>query len=154
MTTPLFLQQAIVDDMKELFDGYTLPSNNEDGAQINVFAQTVPYQDTEDETDVFPYIEVRLEDGEDDGTTHTVSVAFVVGVYDSEKTYQGHQYVLNVLDRIHFRYATDPTVKGYIGHQTGKWEWMLQDDSYFPYSFGAIMTEFVITSIRREDPYA
>lgn len=155
MTTPIDLQEKIVKDLKTLFRNYALlPNSNDKSVGVNIYAQSVPYQGAENESDVFPYVEVRLEEGKDDGTTHRVTVAFVVGIYDAGEDNQGHIAVMDILDRIHYRYGTNAVVGKNDAHQTGEWSWMLQEDSYYPYHFGAIVTDFVITSIRREDPYA
>lgn len=152
--TPLILQDKIVEDLKELFAEYVYKDSYEANRPINIYAQAVPYLDSDNDDDLFPYIEVRLTDGEDDGVTHTATVVFVIGTRDSDKENQGHRDVVNIMQRIHGRYGTKPAVKDNVAYQTGKWSWALQEDTYFPYSFGAITTDFVIASIRREDEYA
>ena len=152
--TPLTLQAAIVKDLRELFKNYAYLDSSGTNKKIEIYEQSTPVLDTEDETDVFPYVEVRLTEGSDDGESHLVEIVFVVGVYDNDKTAQGYKNVINILDKIHYRYGTNHIVGDGQGYQTGKWDWLMQEDAYFPYFFGAVVTKFAIASIQKEDPYA
>lgn len=152
--TPLRLQDDIVTDLKELFKEYVYVDSYGNNAPLNIFAQTIPYQDSEDDDDSFPYVEVRISEGEDDGETHNVTVIFVAGIRDSGKEAQGHRSIMNILQRIRGRYGAKPATGNGTGYQSGKWNWALETDSYYPYFFGAATTNFITASVQKEDRYA
>ena len=123
---------------------------------MKVFTQNVPYDETDDDEDPIPYVIVRLHSGEDEGSKdsfYTVKVVFIIGMFDDGLEAQGYRDVMGVINKIYRRFHTNPNVNG-VAVYAGAFDWMLQDDNYFPYCFGACTLDFHIPAIRREDPYA
>lgn len=152
--TPLELQDELVGEMSRILDGYTYKTPNGERVPINVFAQNVPMNDTDDEDDPVPYIIVRLSGGEDDGTRdsfNTVSIVVIVGIWDDALEVQGHRDVMNIIQKIYQRFHENPDLNRSAAY-AGDFRWAIQeDDACYPYSFGACHMKFRIAAVRRED---
>lgn len=154
--TPLMLQDELVEEMKRLFADYLYKAPTGDCVSINVYPQNIPVNETDDDEDPIPYLLVRLNSGKDDGTRdsfNVVRVLFIAGVWDDSNESQGHRDLMNIFQKIYERFQTNPNLNGKAAY-TGEFEWALQDDNYYPYSFGACTLSFNIAAIRREDPFA
>lgn len=155
--TPTMLQDELVDEIKRLLNDnlYKKPGTKEK-VPINVFPQSIPVNETDDDDDPIPYIIVRLNSGKDLGTrdsNHTVKLVVVIGIWDDSLDSQGHRDVMNIISKIYDRFQTDPNLNGVAVHG-GEFNWALQEDVYFPYFFGACSLDFHIAAIRREDKFA
>lgn len=152
---PEMLQDDFIEELKRLFaeDRFKSPSGEE--VPINVFPQSLPMMESDDDDDSAPYIIVRIVDGEDSGTSdsnHSVKVLIVIGTYDDALSNQGHRSVMHIINTVYRRFMTDPNLNNkYVCD--GPFLWEVQDDAYHPYFFGAITMRFNIPAIRREDPF-
>lgn len=166
--TPLELQDELVGEMSRILDGYTYKTPGGERIPIHVFAQNIPmkevhneYDDEADigdalEDDSIPYIIVRLISGEDDGTresVNTVSIVAIVGIWDDALDAQGHRDVMNIIQKIYQRFHENPDLNRKAAY-AGGFKWAMQDDTYYPYSFGACHMKFHIAAVRREDYFA
>ncbi|MCM1189805.1 MAG: hypothetical protein NC541_10985 [bacterium] len=154
--TPLELQDELVDEIRRILDGYTYKTPEGKHTSIHVFAQNIPMNETDDEEDPVPYIIVRLNSGEDDGTRdsfNTVSIVVIVGIWDDTMDAQGHRDVMNIIQKIYQRFHENPDLARKAAY-AGDFKWAMQDDGYYPYSFGACHMKFSIAAIRREDEFA
>ena len=154
--TPLMLQDDLVEEIKRLFAGQVFKNVNGEFIPINVFPQSIPVEESEDDNDPIPYIIVRLISGEDLGaadSNNTVKVVIIAGVCDFEKDAQGHRGLLNIFSSIYERFQKNPSLNNKYVH-TGHFKWAIQDDGYYPYFFGAAEMSFNIPAIRREDKFA
>lgn len=154
--TPLDLQDELVVEMKRLLSDYRYKAPGGKRVQINAFAQSLPINKTDDEADPVPYIIVRLNEGKDDGmrdSNNIVSLVIVICTWDDALDSQGYRDVANIIQKIYERFHTNPNLNGKAVY-SGKFDWMLQEDNYYPYSFGACSLSFNIPAIRREDPFA
>lgn len=154
--TPQTLQDELVLELKRLFKNYRYKAPSGERVPINVYAQSIPINNTDDEDDPIPYIIVRLNSGKDEGNRdsfNTVKLVIIIGVFDDASDAQGHRDVLNIIHKIYERFQTNPNLnnKAVCG---GEFNWALQEDNYYPYSFGACSLNFNIAAIRREDPFA
>ena len=153
---PDMLQDDLVEEMKRLFaeDRFKAPSGKR--IPINVFTQSLPILESDEDDDPAPYIIVRLISGEDSGTSdsnHSVKVLWIIGIYDDDLSNQGHRSVMHIINTIYRRFKTDPNLNNkYVCDESFKWE--VQDDAYHPYFFGAVTINFNIPAIRREDKFA
>ena len=153
--TPLDLQDELVEELKRLFKDYLYKAPSGDRVPINVFPQNIPINETDDEDDPVPYIIVRLNKGSDDGSRdsfNTVKLIVIIGIWDGSLDAQGHRDVSNIIQKIYERFQKNPNLNN-IAAYSGNFNWTLQDDNYYPYSFGACSMDFHIAAIRREDPF-
>lgn len=172
--TPLELQDELVNEIGRVMDGCAYKEPNGNRIPINVFAQKLPkisagsgrftgetddeggLDEVDDDYDPVPYVIVRLNSGEDDGgreSFNTVSVVLVVGMWDEALDSQGHRDVMNVIQKIYQRFHENPNLNSNAVY-AGGFSWVLEDDEYFPYSFGACQMKFQIAAVRREDYFA
>ena len=155
--TPIILQDELVEEIKRLLSDnlYKKPGTKEI-VPINVFPQSIPVNETDDEDDPIPYVIVRLNSGKDAGTrdsNHAVKLVVIIGIWDDGLESQGHRDVMNIIDKIYLRFQTNPNLNGVAVH-SGEFNWALQEDGYYPYHFGACSLDFHIAAVRREDKFA
>lgn len=154
--TPLELQDELVEEMGRILDGYTYKSPDGSRVPINVFAQNLPINESDDEDDPVPYIIVRLDSGEDDGdrdSFNTVSIVAIIGIWDDALDCKGHRDVMNIIQKIYNRFHENPDLNRKAAY-AGDFKWAIQDEGCHPYSFGACHMRFYIAAIRREDIFA
>ena len=154
--TPLMLQDDLVEEIKKLFAESLFKNPQGELVPINVFPQSIPVEESDDDADPIPYIIVRLTKGDDSGerdSNNTVSVVIIAGLCDFEKDAQGHRGLLNIISTIYERFQKNPSLNNKYVH-TGHFKWAIQDDGYYPYYFGAAEMSFNIPAIRREDKFA
>lgn len=123
---------------------------------LRIFPQDVPINETDDDFDPAPYIIVRLKSGVDDGTAdafNTVTVIFIIAIWDDDNDSQGFRDVLDIIQKIYIRFHKDPMLNNQFMY-AGNYQWALQEDNYWPYFFGACTLSFNVPSIRRENDYA
>ena len=154
---PVMLQDELVEEIKGLLSNnlYKKPGTKKK-VPINVFPQSIPVNETDDEDDPVPYVIVRLNSGKDAGTrdsNHAVKLVVIIGIWDDNRNSQGHRDVMNIIDKIYERFQTNPNLNGVAVH-SGEFNWALQEDGYFPYFFGACSLDFHIAAVRREDKFA
>ncbi len=153
--TPLDLQDALIDEVKHILDGYFYKSPEGKAVPINVFSQNLPVSETDDENDPVPYIIVRLSDGEDNGNRdsfNAVSVVLIVAIWDNTPEAQGHRDTMNIIQKIYQRFHSNPDLNREATY-AGKFRWAIPEDSYYPYFFAACHMQFFIAAIRREDEF-
>ena len=119
--TPIEFQDALATEIRYILKPYAYKTPAGERASMNVFTQSIPVQQTDDEEDPFPYVIVRD--------------------------------VLNVVQKIYERFSENPCLNKLAAY-TGDFQWMLQEDNYYPYHFGACHMKFNIAAVRREDPLA
>lgn len=154
--TPLMLQDDLVNEIGSLLADYRYKEPSGGFAVVNVFAQNIPVLQTDEEDEPFPYIIVRLENGGDTGkgdSFNTVNISIVIGIWDDSAEAQGHRDVMNVIQKIYERFHENPCLNGRAVY-TGEFEWVIREDLYHPYFFGACGMSFRIPAVRREDSLA
>lgn len=154
--TPLELQDELVEEISRILAGCTYKTSKGNSIPINVFPQALPICEADEEEDPFPYIIVRLRSGEDEGggdSFNTVSVIVIVGMWDNDLSAQGHRDVMNVIQKIYQRFQANPDLNRKAVY-AGDFQWALDEDPEYPYSFGACYMKFCIAAIRREDEFA
>lgn len=152
---PEMLQDDLVEEMKRLFSDDVFKTPAGKITSINVFPQSLPIAESDDDDDPAPYIIVRIVKGEDSGvfdSNHSVKMLFVIGIYDDDLSAQGHRTVLHIINKIYHRFKKNPCLNNkYVCD--GQFVWEINDDAYYPYYFGAVNTDFNISAIRREDKF-
>lgn len=108
MQTDVFLQRALVEEVKEELEGYTSINNEGEYLKFNVYPQNLPAKKGKNDDDHFPYVLVCLDEeeinGEDEDTI--CSVYFLVGINDNNPNKQGHFDIANVLNRLSQRFLS------------------------------------------------
>ena len=153
--TPIMLQDELVEEMKRLLANHLYKTPAGGRIPINVFAQNIPVNETDEDEDPIPYIIVRLNSGDDDGTRDSfnkVKLVIIIGIWDDSLDNQGHRDILNIVQKVYERFHTNPNLNNKAVY-AGEFNWALQDDTYYPYSFGACSLNFNIAAIRREDEF-
>ena len=136
--TPIMLQDELVEEMKRLLAGNLYKTPAGEHTEMKVFPQNIPVNETDDDEDPIPYIIVRLNSGEDDGTRdsfNTVKLVIIVGIWDDSLDSQGHRDVLNIIQKVYERFHKTPNLNN-IAVYDGDFNWALQEDGYYPYFFG------------------
>lgn len=154
--TPLELQDELVNELKKLLSDFTYKTPAGKEVPMNVFSQNIPVNESDDDDDPVPYIIVRLHSGEDKGTResfNTVKVVIIICTWDDALNAQGYRDVMNVIEKLYERFQTNPNLNNKAVYK-GEFDWKIQEDNYYPYSFGACSLDFYIAAIRREDPLA
>lgn len=116
--TPLMVQQALIDELKEMFKGYEYKNAKGEMVPLNVYMQDTPVQkyvtpeyDEESETvDTYeedeesevpvPYIIVRLKNGGHTGNyedPNVINIVLIVCIWDDGLENEGHVSVMNIL---------------------------------------------------------
>lgn len=105
MQTDIFLQKALVDEVKDILKGYTTLNNGEP-VKFNVYPQNLPAKKGKNDDDQFPYVLVCLDEEviQDEDGDNICSVYFLVGLNDKNENRQGHFDVANVLNLISERF--------------------------------------------------
>lgn len=172
--TPLFLQRALVEELKKITSDmrFHQPKSNV-LVPLSVYAQTLPIpvkddsqnpeefntidcHDGGEEETVFkcPWCLVKIDNGIIPGPNEMqqLEVGICFGVFNDSLENQGHQEVLNLIQKVYERFAVNPILDDQYTCQ-GEFEWALQDEDTYPYFFGAIGTSFKFCGFRRENKY-
>lgn len=154
--TPIILQDALLEEMEELFKDYVYKTPSGGRIPLNVFPQNLPVNETDDEEDPIPYLIIRLMDGEDEGSResfHAVNLMVSIGIWDDELNAQGHKDVMNIIQKIYQRFHENPDLN-HIASFQGGFHWALDNENCYPYYFGGCSMSFGIAAVRREDEFA
>lgn len=145
------LQQAIIQDLKVLFQLRRYTGSDGESVPINVYEHDVPERTSDDAPEPFPYIIVRLTGGNIETQTdpHKVSVMLLVGVYDADLNHKGCSTVVEILECIQEHYEGTPLLAGQFVFQD-PFTWVTQDELSYPYYFGAANTTWSIPAPRRK----
>lgn len=170
--TPLFFQKALVEEIKRITKDMLFQNpEGEELLKLEVFAQSLPiperkqmadnddtyktidYVDVEPESAVCkcPWCIVKIENGNiaEINGFQNVEVVIGFGIYNPDNENNGHEELLNLIQKIYKRFSCDPLLDQQYTC-TGAFEWALQEEDTFPYFFGAIGTTFQFTGYRRE----
>ena len=108
MQTDVFLQKALVNEVKEELEGYTSVNNAGEYLNFNVYPQNLPPKKSKNDDDHFPYVLVCLDEEEINGeeADNICSIYFLVGIIDKNTNNQGHFDVANVLNKLEKRFLS------------------------------------------------
>lgn len=142
--TARVLQKALVKDLAALFrdDRYKIPDGEGRMAAPGVYKQFLPVQDSGEDSDPFPYIIVRLDSGNIKTQTdpHKIAVLLLIGIFDDDPQNQGHEAVLEIIERIQMHYEGEPFLEAF--KFADPFNWALQDEQSYPYYYGAVNINF------------
>lgn len=156
--TQEFLQDAIVEDLKQLFSHYTLTNSLGVERAVKIVPQGLPIREGDDEeTDAEappePYVAVKLSDGEvtAQGAQQTVNVVMVICVCDPDPNRQGYRDALHIVNEIVRHYERDGIVANRYEAQHPI-RWAAQEEDTHPYYFAAVGLPFYAPAIFKEVP--
>nr|DAL07698.1 MAG TPA: tail completion protein [Caudoviricetes sp.] len=136
------LQKAIMEDLRGLFatDQFKTPDGKM--ASPGLYPQFLPQLESDDDTDPFPYIIVRIDSGgiETQTDPHKISIILVIGIFEDSLENKGHESVLEIIERIQRHYEEAPALKEFVC--ADPFNWALQDEPSYPYFYGAVNLVF------------
>ena len=152
--TPTKLQDSLVEDFKQQLAGFLLKNAKGDRVNLNIYPQNLPAKKGQKDSEHFPYLVVRVMEGENqddqEEEKNTCKIAFIIGAYDDDDSYQGYKDVMNVIEKIMQRLKT----KKFYSNQfelTLPLKWLIHDEDTYPYYFGGIETHWNIPNIGMDD---
>lgn len=167
------LQDDLAEELKEILKEFRLKNPQGQLSEVNIFQQNLPIPESlvredipeemlenglaEDITaeDPYPYIVVKIEDGEikDESSAQTVNTILQIGVFEDAFKKQGHKDVLNIISDIYERFAKRPVLNGRYTVQYPVL-WTLQEEESYPYYYGGLYLSWEVAAVRREDKFA
>ena len=146
---PTHLQDDLITEFKNLFTESRYKNVDGDDVSLNIYPQHLPAKSKQDDLSHFPYVVVRLMDGEDDSQQNSARVTIIVGICDDEDTFQGHKIVLNIIQKIYEFLAT----KKYVEKYEIKYPipWTLQEEDSYPFYFGGMDTNWIIGKVIQDE---
>ena len=166
--TQVFLQDAVVDDLVELFKYYKIKNSLGVEREVRVFRQDTPIREGEDVEDDLaedtedaaedpdvpePYIIVRLANGEvpAQDERQNVAIVLIVCVCDPDRNRQGYRDALHIVNVILDHYGSNGIVgKKFQVQYPIRWAPGEEDDH--PYYFAAVALNFDAPAIFKEVP--
>ena len=156
--TQEFLQDAIVEDLKQLFSNYTLTNSLGVERAVKIVPQGLPIREGDDEeTDAEappePYVLVKMPSGElpEQDAQQNVDVKLIVCVCDPALNRQGYRDALHVVNEIVRHYERDGIVANRYEAQHPI-RWATQEEDTHPYYFAAVGLPFYAPAIFKEVP--
>ena len=180
--TQEFLQDAVVADLEQLFQGETLKNSAGADRRIRVFPQDLPIRagadiepepdpveedleagqlegqataETEPEDVPEPYVIVRIPGGElpDQDARQQVEVILVVCVQDPDPGRQGFRDALHIVNTILTHYGANSIV-GRRYEVQYPIKWVTQEEDTHPYYFAGMALKLAAPAIFKEVPEA
>jgi hypothetical protein len=153
--TAFSLQSDLRDELEKLLFDCQMKGQDGEKAHFQVFENSTPIPEDDNEPDFFPYVVVRTQSGEipeSKDTAPTVKVLILIGLFDDDLENNGNHYVLLVIQRIIERFKKN-TLLSEKYNCTGNIEWTLSDEDSYPFFFGGLEMNFTIPSIEKESDY-
>lgn len=157
------LQDDLIKALNLLFKDtrFMTPLLGDDGHQVlsnpNIFGQSLPIRESDEQDDPFPYIIVRIDSGDMKGENpQHVKIRILIGIYDDGYDINGHKDVLNIIQKIYEQFAKNPVLEHkYVmkDDPQNPFIWALQDEDIYPYYYGAIEMTWETRAIRRESEF-
>lgn len=156
--TPVDLQEAIIDELNAIFEGFTLPDEHGRQKPLSIYAQDLPIPEENDDEAVVgnvPYIVVRISQGEvpEPNEPEKTDIVIIICTYDEENDRQAYREIMHIINRTKQRFMTNPIIGNF--RFKGPFQWALQDNTEtFPVYFGAAELTFeAATAFFIEDEY-
>lgn len=156
--TQEFLQDAVVEDLQDLFKDYRLKNSLGVERAINIFSYDTPIREGDDEAvdqeaPPEPHIVVRVPGGniQDETAPHVVEVILIACVCDRDKNRQGYRDAMHIINEIMHHYITKRLVGGRYMVQY-PFKWVVPDDDTHPYYYAAVSMNIEATAVTMEEP--
>ena len=149
---PTLLQDCLVDELKNLFSGFTLKNVKGEESPLNIYPQGLPAIKGQKDTKHYPFVVVKLQDGEDPDrdAPYTCRIMFFCGIYDDADNYQGHKDLLNVMQKI---YAHIMRKRLFAGKYEAQYPitWALTEEDLYPQYYGAVESTWAVGKVTMQD---
>ncbi len=167
--TTFSLQNELKKEIERILQDFMMKNPKGELVHIQTFGQNLPKQmqkiqtetvmdEEAQEDDLYPFCVVRMDSGSmgEHAGVHTVKTVLIFGIWDNDLGCQGHQVILNMIQRISGRFFADPILsEKYAMDESAGINWTLDDEDQFPYYYGAMeMTWHMLLTKREEDKYA
>src|SRR5690554_739795 len=145
---PIELQDFLVSEIKDLFDGYQLKNTSGESSPLHVYPQYLPSGSTQEETDHFPYVRVTLVDGEDDSPSDSnqCRIILLVGVWDDSIDNQGYRDMCSIVQKTYTHLMRHRVFENRY-EMTYPIRWSVADEDLketWPFFFGALETTWTL----------
>ncbi len=155
--TQEFLQDAVCEDLKRLFDGYRLVNGEGEEQEIRIFTQDLPIrrgadEDGDPDEKPEPYVIVRTPGGAVSGIDEPMNVDLIllICVCDPDPNRKGHRDCLRITKRILWFYNRHRiTARRY--EMLYPIQWTTNQEDTHPYYFAAISLKFEAQTIYAEE---
>lgn len=167
--TAYALQKDLAEEVEEILKDILLKDVNGKSAKMKAFPQALPkrFQEVSDEKvnegvmeeddpeeDPYPYCVIRVESGNMDMVqgAQQIETMLVFGIFDDDKSHQGHQVIMNMIHKIASRFTANSVLKGrYRVNEQAGISWILDDEDRYPYYFGAMNMAWDTFFVGREE---
>ncbi|MFX3673288.1 MAG: hypothetical protein ACE3JQ_02405 [Paenisporosarcina sp.] len=151
---PLELLNDLKEELQTELSGMTFINANETNVPFNIYQHRLPYKESEKDSAHFPFILLKIVDGNIDGETEAAvsSIVIVVGLIDESLDNQGHVDVINVLEKI-YQYIVKKRTFSNKYSLTFPIRYQLDDEDYHPFHFGYMETNWEMMRVDREDDF-
>lgn len=151
------LQELLKAEIEKLTSDMHLKNPNpEQGGEykkLAVFIQDLPVpegNDEEDEDEIIsqaPYVIVETYDSNGGAGKSSISVIFVIGIFDDDKNKSGYRDCIRIKNRIVERFSTNPLLGEFEAER--EWTWQISEEDTYPYSFGGLKMTFLAPAFSR-----
>jgi len=137
------LQNNLIKRLQETFKG--LEYHGKTGLRpLNIISQEIPESRYESDEEIFPYILVRILEGEDsvdpDENSET-NIVMIICTYDEGEDQQGHKDTLNIINKIRLDLLSDPNISPRF-KMVNKLLWALNEEELDPFYVGWVSTDW------------
>lgn len=165
--TAFQLQKDLAEEVEGILKDMLFKDVKREQTGLRAFAQELPKRRQEikkgqimpeDDDDPYPYCVVRVDSGkvETAQSAQEIKTVLVFGIFDDDTECSGHQAIMNIIQKISERFTRNPVLKDrYRMNYDAGISWVLNDEDWYPYYFGAMdMTWDTFFVTREEDRYA
>lgn len=142
------LQENLKSEIKEMLKHFKLKNSKSELVEINYYSQYISQSSYQEESSEFPYIIVKILNGEDSISENNsdVTALIIMGVFDDNLDYQGHKDIIRIIEKIRVKFLENYTIGGRFSVKS-QIKWAVNEDDFYPYFFGAIETNWSIPKV-------
>ena len=155
--TPMLLQKALKDELEQLFrDFHSSGDATVERKAVSIYEQDLPLNtENEDEDTRFPYIIIRLSEGEMEqrDAAELVTVILIFSSKDANWNQHGYKDVLNMIQTVKERFLKNPQLGAFFTAELPM-KWVIQENETYDIYFGGMELNFACPAICRESRFA
>ena len=145
--TPLDLQDCLEKEIGDVLSKVLIKNDD----TFHLYTQNLPSKKDAKDYSMFPYVLIKLGDGEDNLDAATQDVVMVFATRDTDQNYQGYRDVMNAIQKVReYLKKTQEVGERYTVKYPIRWA-APDDSSTYPFYFGAILVTFNIPQIGLEN---
>ena len=155
--TPMLLQKALKEELELLFrDFYSSEDVTVERRKVSIHEQDLPLKiESEDEDAEFPYIIIRLSEGEmeQQDAAELVTVILIFSSEDANRNQHGYKDILNMIQAVKERFLKNPQLGEFFTAELPM-KWVIQENETHDIYFGGMELNFACPAICRESRFA